>query len=258
VGKMGRVVFAAALAAAASVGPARAALVPGTYKLEWRISEVRGPLYSPGVPVVIRQMAAAEAKKLSGLASKKCLVGESKLFRIIIDESKGTGKGYDSAYLIPVSAEPPITDVRQATVIALKKRGTWLEAADGNKVIVDVLLGEKGSEIAQKASVDLRISVSTSRTGRGAGVAWLALLGGWYGRIKTDTGEVPVTLVDTNSDGIFGSRGMPSSQSWGRHLPHETDHHNQGSDDGSPRRWKDLPAHRAENEADNGKARAAA
>jgi len=204
--RMGRAVLAAALAAAAIVGPPPAVtLLPGTYQMEWKRTSGQNP-FSEGSPIELRLMSAAEAKKMPGLVSKKCLVGRDRRFRVVLDESKGTGKGYDTAYVTPAADALESGGLSRATKLPLKNRGGWVEFDGKEPPEVDLTFGEPGSQVKQKAGISLMATLYQPRTGPTMAYAFVGVLGCWSGKIKTDTGEIAVQLVDMNSNGILGDK----------------------------------------------------
>jgi hypothetical protein len=91
--------------------------------------------------------------------------------------------------------------------IALKKERDYLLPVDNDGPTIELMLGEKGSQITQEANLVLMVTMRPEGIKEGP-IAYgsITTRGGWVGKIKTDTGEIKVRLTDTDGDGIYGNR----------------------------------------------------
>lgn len=107
-----------AIIAAAGITPAAAAILqPGTYQMQWQPGVLSWSRYgTTNVMLRLENMTAEEIKSCEGLKSSKCIKARGVQFTIILDESKGSGKGYDTAYMIPSVSN---LDLKNATAIEL-------------------------------------------------------------------------------------------------------------------------------------------
>jgi hypothetical protein len=139
-------------------------------------------------------------------------------FLVSLDESKGTGTGYDTGYIsaTPARMDQDSLDVSQATRFPLVRDGDALRSDPDSPATFDVLLGPAGSQVQKPVSVEFEVWVQpaggpNSQPGNEPEVrmqARLALHGGWYGALKTDAGDVLVQPVDRNHNGVFGERAV--------------------------------------------------
>lgn len=91
------VVFAAGAVSALTIEPR-------TYNLEWQVNQ------SPtaAAPTSLEQariISEAQAAQFSGLKSTKCRIADVNDLLVIIDESAGTGTGYNTAYVMTQPAK---------------------------------------------------------------------------------------------------------------------------------------------------------
>ncbi|HOM71823.1 MAG TPA: hypothetical protein PLP86_06210, partial [Armatimonadota bacterium] len=95
-----RILLAVVFLTTAAVPLCAVTFHPGTYKLEWKIPQTKtGYEATSVISALLDVMEAREKQGYVGLVSSKCLSGKVGNLRIILDESKGDGKGYDVAYL---------------------------------------------------------------------------------------------------------------------------------------------------------------
>lgn len=194
---------AAVLGCAALQVPAAAdTLVPGTYKMEWKIGKAddASPFGRRGLS--LRPMTQDELATTPGLKSERCLQGSSEKLKVIIDESKGAGEGYDTAYVARVDSDDAPVDITKACRLALKKDMGVYRVDSGTPATMDIRLGEEGSQITKQTGVNLEVVSG----GEDLQFAILGLLGGWQGTIKTDTGGLDIQVYDMNANGIYGDK----------------------------------------------------
>jgi len=187
-----------------ALSPGRAiTLDAGTYKLQWAIP---GPKEAPSgyCSARMRTLPADEAARYEGLRSGKCYRAMMHRMTVLLDESKGTGQGYDVAYVTAEQSGASRIDLKQAARIPLKLNRDVLESDRENPVRVNVEIGEYGSMVTKQADVMLSVRFAAGPSGQGEPTAYTTLRGGWSGTIKTDAGPVDVQLLDQNSNGIYG------------------------------------------------------
>ncbi len=89
-------------------------LQTGTYPLEWRVPKMavdfdpRYPFNSSGenaYTLDLKPVSASSGRTYRGLKSASALVGDGGGFVVLVDESKGSGGGYDTAYMAANKAE---------------------------------------------------------------------------------------------------------------------------------------------------------
>ena len=177
-------------------------IVPGTYKLTWdERREFADPLWAKyayeGRPP--SGCLNPSPRPIYGAASKRAIFGSTgehnvNNFPAVLDESKGTGKGYDTIYLGEAGSYPWPYDVKVMTRIPLTKHGNALEARGYlARVPNGKLLGNSGP----KRRFDVRVEPEGDKTSYRVSVY---VRGAWRGAIKTDEGQVAIRLID--SDGL--------------------------------------------------------
>jgi len=149
----------------------------------------------------MREATAADLAKYKGLSSQKCLLGTSERLQVIVDESKGTGKGYATAYVIPLPLEEEalILDVAAALKITLKEAGGSLVPAEPVTGTIELVLADKDAKVKRKVGADLEIMLSQR-------LCYAYLLGNWRGKLKTDVGDLEIHLLDLDSNGAYNDK----------------------------------------------------
>ncbi len=194
-----------ALTGGSGLAPALGTTIePGTYTMEWRIPEAGEDVSFGGR--VFAALAPADtglASNYKGLSSSKGLYGGTSRYTVFLDESKGTGTGYDTAYVLEGELGESECDLTaDAFKIKLKKQDGLLQSAESSGPVVDLTIGEEGSQITKKAVLGVDVHMS----GEQPQLAMLVMRGGWYGTLKTDKGDLDVQLIDVNSNGIYGDK----------------------------------------------------
>lgn len=171
---------------------------PGKYKMEWNTSEDISKTISQ---FLVIDAAGSDKHTISGIKSSRYLFSEPyelDYFRLIVDESKGTGKGYDVAYISLIS-NGELLDVRQATKVQLVKSGKTLKSGP---FTMDVPYG--ASKTIRKTTLSIVIDLDDLF---GSGIlsyfTTIRFWSGWSGSIKTDGEDLKVVLDDQNADGKF-------------------------------------------------------
>jgi hypothetical protein len=202
-----RIVVLSVLALAPLAAGLRAdelAIPSGSYKLEWRVP---GPETSDHFQPSISLHKFGPKEKNPGIISAQAGWGraETQGFTLVVDESKGTGKGLDTLYLIHGMQGPKI-DLSHATRIPLKSWRYGFVPAELGEVTIDIPTGEPGHPSLQKVAVDVSIGQCHSyNTGTYRSYLWEAdfgVRGGWYRKIP---GERTFTLetIDGNGNGVY-------------------------------------------------------
>lgn len=171
-------------------------LQPGTYKMEWQIP-ARGRFSTRITGFKCNSLNESQAKACAELHSTKCVVATKGCLRLILDESNGTGTGYDTVYILP-----PTSD--QAINVPMEKYDYGIRPGS-LEVQVDWPVGDRNAQIIQKVVPNVWIRLE-GEPGKDQSISNIVvdLRGGWYGKIKTDEGEKDVELIDTNGNGIYG------------------------------------------------------
>ncbi len=127
--------------------------------------------------------------------------GDAGLLIAAMDESKGTGKGFDTLY-VDCNRNFDLTDDSPISLTARRER-----EADGEWITVNARqCSPCGGETGNPIEVQLRLC--NHRTWSHIVPSWT---GGWKGRIETNKGTVDCAVVDVNGDGIFGGTGTGSN-----------------------------------------------
>jgi len=219
-----RILLAVVFLTTAAVPLCAVTFHPGTYKLEWKIPQTKtGYEATSVISALLDVMEAREKQGYVGLVSSKCLSGKVGNLRIILDESKGDGKGYDVAYLFSSDIDGGDEPLDLSTVVniplmldpRMKKEGA--EMWEGFQMLVsdpkqtyaiDLTFGEEGSQITKKAEVDVSINIMESDEPDIPDInfASINIKGAWTGKIKTSEGDMDVILVDMNENGTFNDK----------------------------------------------------
>jgi hypothetical protein len=176
------------------------ALAPGVYKLKWNSGPAsQDILWSRyrGYQAVISMSKPSD--RVRGAASNRALISFNldDSLRMCLDESKGTGKGYDTAYVGLGSEYDNDPDCRKMVRIPLVVRNGGLYAKG---FAADVPLGARKAAPSRRV-FDIVVRVQHDSRGEIAGRVWLYIRGSWQGRINTSKGSVPVRLVERQGFG---------------------------------------------------------
>ena len=183
--------------------PADLELTAGTYALEW------DPDLDCGYSVRGKSCTGNDAKsrilKLPKLASSKPLFyavqldgpSDDGLLVYAVDESHGTGTGYDTIYVDldrnrSLADDKPIR-VNKPTGRAMQ-RSPWVEVPSHQGPVKGVHLDKP-----------MKIGFSASSY-QGMVYVNLTRKGGWRGKIDTNKGWIDCIAPDTNANGVYGDR----------------------------------------------------
>jgi hypothetical protein len=207
------------------------AIYPGTYPLEWKIPRIAAD-FDPETArafagedthtAQLKKMTSDTHKRFIGLRSTNALFGDAGPLLIVVDESKGAGKGYDTAYLIPDKSDQQASDLAKATKVQLRgnqARSGGLHLSMLSKpgeITTEICIGEAGRQVSKSAALD-GLSIYKLRVAPGGLEAEIVLRGGWYGEIKTDGRGIPLQAGDDNGNGVYGDKLQPGwEDSWER------------------------------------------
>lgn len=190
-------------------------LLPGDYPLEWRIPEpYEDPSWSRIAVIDLSPMTSDDRQTFAGLRSDNPYWGAERTYTVIVDESKGTGTGYDVAYLAGTASKGSLVDLKDVMRLALAKSSDHSEAnvvlaslSDGSQPLIDLGLYSLLFSPTNKAAVDLSVHFATDGAEKRLPMsADLSLRGGWYGKIKSDTGDLTVRAIDKTANGAYDDK----------------------------------------------------
>lgn len=190
--------------------PMASSLVPGAYRLQWNAPDYESDFYSIDFDVEI--IRPADAARFGGLISTQARWGtQGHRYLVVLDESRGTGKGYDVLYLLITPPPEGHIDLSQATRIPLMRDNEDDELVPTDEAVdylVDLPLGPEGLGVTKQAAVDVTVSLASDGPDAGEPESVsLVLRGGWYGSIKTDAGSLRVMTIDNDYNGIYNDVG---------------------------------------------------
>ncbi len=218
----------------------RGTIQPGTYLLEWKVPSLpdhfnpRYPFAGPGenlYRVELKPVSASRGRTYGGLKSANAFVGWRGGFFVLLDESKGSGTGYDTAYIAASKADLAMVDVTRAVKVSLKDNPgkfpgaaatdstLWLANKPG-ELSTEICIGEPGDQVTERARVD-GFKVYQRQTGVRTEPcsAEVTVRGGWYGTITTSKGKLQVRVTDHNGNGVYGDKFQPGwetdEKAWG-------------------------------------------
>lgn len=177
-------------------------LIPGTYKLKWETRQKAndslwlnhaGGYDSFSEP----DLLTVPRDGIKGAVSKRAWVTTSSDYRIVLDESKGTGKGYDTAYIMPSSGDTEIR-LKRMIQVPLKRQGSFFVA---KAFPISIQMGS----IRRQRVFDLRIQMQRRCDSTPHAKTRLYVTGGWYGSIKTDQGVIQMRLLERGSFGNWSA-----------------------------------------------------
>lgn len=182
--------------------PADFELTAGTYGLVWD-SQMPCEAARYTWAVYRDKEAITRLKKMPDLVTRNPWVqlfsfdgtGDSGLLAVALDESQGTGKGYDTAY-IDVNRNGDLSDDKP--IRWKPDRPDYYKLTD--PVEVQSHQGSlNGEHTSNPATVRLQISKSGSNF-----YASLQYCGCWTGSVDSNKGKIAFASADTNNNGIYG------------------------------------------------------
>ena len=201
----------------------------GSYPLEWKTPEISKE-FDPSYPYTqdenvywIDLTAAGKDQTMTylGLKSANAFTGRGGGFLVVVDESRGTGRGHDTGYLLVNKPDDKGIDLSKAVKATLQKSPKRFYSAGDTDVSMsmsakpgelrtDIYLGEPPQQIVKRALVD-GFTVLISQAGAKATPthAIVTLRGSWYGTIKTSYLDFHVRASDDNGNGVYGDKLKP-------------------------------------------------
>jgi hypothetical protein len=172
----------------------------------------------------LKPVSASSGRTYRGLKSANAFAGRGGGFFVLVDESKGSGTGYDTAYIAASKADLAVFDVAQAVKVSLRDNpGKFYGATEADSMLslsdkpgelsTEICIGEPGDQVIKRAAVD-GFNIRLRQTGARAEpcTAEVTLRGGWYGNLKTSKGELQVRAEDSNGNGVYGDKLQPESE----------------------------------------------
>ena len=190
--------------AAAKPIPKDLELTAGTYELSWDPEmigrELECKMKYQG------DQAKSRIKKLPDLISTKPMInaysfdgpGDEGLLFVVLDESKGTGKGYDIAYI----------DVNRNSDLSDDQAVKWEGASDNYRQNTSwvSLPSHQGKPGGEQASNPVQMRLHIDKSGDQYFRATPERKGGWKGTIDSNKGKLECATFDSNGNGIYSDR----------------------------------------------------
>ncbi len=177
-------------------------LQPGTYKLEWNVPQNDELLPFGRRAMMMIGNDSEDAPRLTQLASERWVWGTDGKWFVVLDESAGTGKGYDLAYVTD-TAKDNAPDLSKAVKVTLKKQDDGAQL--GGSGSMNINIGEPGAQVVKQAMISLDVLFSEEAKEM-PDFSIISIGGGWQGKVKTDAGEVEVRLFDLNGNNVYGDK----------------------------------------------------
>ncbi len=189
--------------------PSYAAVIkPGTYQMKWVYTPKQDRSEMSAAALKLAK-ATVEQRKSLKLVSEKALWGSQSGWTAALDESRGTGKGYDIAYVTCKRFAKP----GWVTVPLIEDRSPTCEYkyhSDYNRPIpMDITIGPAESGRRRvKSAIGVDVHIDEGQSPR----LNVRQYGYMEGSLRTDSGPLCVRLYDWNTTGIFGDvHGNPAT-----------------------------------------------
>ncbi len=177
-------------------------IIPGTYKTEWVVTESRsmsGTTFDPPLTSKVPR----SIKRIPSFISKKPLFG-SVMIRydftssydgtfLALDESKGTGTGYDTLYL----------DMNGNCDLSDDSRVLESTDSDGKKIYHCPPIPFNVIYPKSKNTTPVSMDVEIDGKSKVPDSYMLGLRGYWKGKLKTNKGDLSFKLIDETENGSF-------------------------------------------------------
>lgn len=203
------------LAIALSVPASAVILKPGTYRLKWVVTKEDRESCVPTF-VNLNPVAEQGTKLLHGVVSPHAFAGAYGPLTLVVDESKGAGKGYDVIYLIPETRDGVPIDLKNAPRMKLTRSNSNQWKGDMKTLTKNPLIGGSSTVKLKDAVTSVVLGSSKYENGADCYDADLGLAGGWKGAIKSDIGDLNVStspgLCSRYDVPIHEEPGAPVSQ----------------------------------------------
>lgn len=181
-------VIAAAIIGGALWRVSQQSLWPGTYYMEWRMDRPVNP--TTNLAGELKQVSPASVREIKGLKSRRPYLGKAGPLTVVLDESRGAGTGYDTAYVY--SAYPRKGASPRVVRVSLKRSKDWLGEAlsgSGRKTPIDLHLGAGTDDAVVQSTSLLSVFVRLGAKRRPT-LAGVEVQGGWYCKIRSGFGVV--------------------------------------------------------------------
>lgn len=179
-------------------------LTPGAYELAWEPDEdCSEAIYSSQIR--LNEKMKSEIKGLPKLVSDRAQhlayqfdgTGDGGMLLMIVDESKGSGKGWDTVY-VDANRNWDLSDDAAITFTTPEQYRT--------KIMPPVAVqSRQGRADGEHASNPVQVRVRIYSYGDGISARPMRN-GAWKGKIGSNKGEIRCVVADTNSNGIYGDR----------------------------------------------------
>jgi beta-lactamase regulating signal transducer with metallopeptidase domain len=173
-------------------------ILPGEYRLEWDMRDPRlddnytRDSYDPAL------LDSATRSKIVGLISRRARNFESDGLEIILDETRGSGEGYNVAYVFPQERlHDGKVGLRTTWRVPLQLLGDTLT---NDHFRLELKLGTQQQHAAKPAQFCITLRMDASGTPRDAS---FVRMGRWYGHVRTTKGQVEVETRDENWNGDY-------------------------------------------------------
>lgn len=179
------------------------ALTPGTYGLNWDpeldcrgSSPMRSPVDWATIKSRLKGLPRLVSKNVMGYAYPLDGPGEQGMVAVAVDESGGTGKGYDTLY-VDTNRNADLSD----------EKPIRFSAPSGNYQVTYTdwvsVASHQGPADAEHASNPISFRLQVYRSGDSL-IFYAMKRGGWRGTLDSTKGKIECVLSDSNSNGIYG------------------------------------------------------
>lgn len=178
-------------------------LKAGTYELTWdseldcsEAARSWAEIYNDDVAKLLKAKPSFTSKKAKLYGCRFDGPGEERLLAVAVDESKGTGKGYDTLY-VDFNRNLDLSDDKPIKIKPLQK---------GRGTVTEWVTVQSQQQIVGGGKIDCSVKTKFEMYWPGTDDIYLSLQrkGGWKGTIDTSKGKVECALVDTTSNGVCG------------------------------------------------------
>lgn len=169
----------------------------GTYKIRREVVKSSKDVLWHGIPSICNGSTSLK-DKCPELVSAYPLKGTSGQFEVIVDESKGTGKGNDTAYLLPKELPNDKIDLKIAVKVPLKMDEDGISTNKDNPIPVYLSFGKGKDRITQLVPVCVAFDPRAELN------LLIVPLVNLVGTLQTDNGDLPIYIINSNPDGIYG------------------------------------------------------
>lgn len=212
--------------------PSGLVLKPGIYSAKWEIPK---PTRDSRLGSIVGW--AKFYKERPSLKGKPKLASESPFYGYVrletygepgreilfaLDESKGTGKGYDTIYL-DVNGNHDLSDDAQVSAKNIHQGGKYTRVEFTRVASIPVNKLFPGATNTNLVEMDIDVVHHVRDRGKSAeswGDVWLR--GHWRGEVNTNKGKIPFRLADSSGNGRYDDRiallGLPKKYQMGDQI----------------------------------------